>query len=119
MKQILVIFIFLLSAQVLSAQEKAYIKKGNDLYQQHKFNEAEASYRKSLEKKDQNFRAAFNLGDALYKQKKFADAGEQFNKIAANTNDKKVLANAYHNLGNSMLANKKLEESIEAYKKSL
>ena len=121
MKQLLIILLFLLQGAFLFAQqEKNYIKKGNDLYQQQKYKEAEADYRKSVEKKNQNTEGNFNLGDALFKQKKYVDAGEQFNKIlGSGSNNKNVSAAAYHNLGNSFLENKKLEESIEAYKKSL
>jgi len=120
MKQVFIVILCLLQTSLLLAQqEKKYIKKGNDLYQQQKYQEAEADYRMSVEKKSQNVAGNFNLGDALYKQKKFADAGEQFNKLAAAANNKAVAAGAYHNLGNSLLANKKLEESVEAYKKSL
>ncbi len=101
------------------AQEKGYIKKGNDLYQQQKFRDAEVNYRKSVAKQSQNLEGNFNLGDALYKQKKFIDAGQQFTKIATTANNKAVSAQAYHNLGNSLVENKKLEEGIEAYKKAL
>lgn len=121
MKQLIGILLFLLQGSLLYAQhEKGYIKKGNDLYQQQKYTEAEASYRRSVEKKNQTTEGNFNLGDALYKQKKFADAGKQFNKIAESSgNNKALMAQAYHNLGNTLLSDKKLEESIAAYKKSL
>lgn len=120
MKNLIIVILFLLQSSLLLAQqEKSYIKKGNALYQQQKYQEAEADYRKSVEKKDKNVEGNFNLGDALYKQKKFADAGTQFNKLAGTANNKTLTAAAYHNLGNSLLENKKLEESIEAYKKSL
>jgi Ca-activated chloride channel homolog len=119
MKKLIIILLFLLPGYCLLAQEKSYIHKGNELYQQQKYKEAEADYRKSVEKKDKNIAGNFNLGDALYKQKKFADAGEQFNKLAATANNKALTAAAYHNMGNSLLENKKLEESIDAYKKSL
>lgn len=126
MKQLIITTLFLLQSLLIFAQqEKRYIKKGNDLYQQQKYNDAEANYRKSVEKnpdshRDQDIEGNFNLGDALYKQKKFIDAGQQFTKIAgAANNNKTVAAEAYHNLGNSFLENKKLEESIDAYKKAL
>jgi len=115
----LIVLLFLLSPAVLFAQEKSYIKKGNELYNEKKFKEAEADYRKSVEKKSQNVPANFNLGDALYKQKKYADAGQQFDKLAESQNNKPLAAAAYHNMGNSLLENNKLEESIEAYKKAL
>ena len=120
MKYLIVIILFLLSGTQLFAQDKSLIHKGNELYKQQKYKDAEDNYRKSVEKKSQDITGNFNLGDALYKQKKFADAGEQFNKLASAPNNNKVLAaQAYHNLGNSYLENKKLEESIEAYKKAL
>jgi Ca-activated chloride channel homolog len=120
MKKLLIVILFLTAFSRVFAQEKSYVHKGNELYQQQKYKEAEADYRKSVEKKSANVPGNFNLGDALYKQKKFADAGEQFNKMAESAGNNKLLAaGAYHNLGNSLLENKKLEESIAAYKKAL
>jgi len=121
MKQLTIALLLMLQASVLFAQqEKKYIKKGNDLYQQQNYKDAEKNYRLSLGKKDKTVEGNFNLGDALYKQKRFDDAGKQFDKIAATSGSNKgVMAKAYHNLGNSLLESKKLEESVAAYKKSL
>jgi len=120
MKKIVILILFTLSAPALFAQkEKGDIRKGNQLYQEQKYKEAEESYRNSVAKKDQSVEGNFNLGDALYKQKNFKDAQTQFSRIASSSNDKNVIAKAYHNLGNSLLESKKLEESIDAYKKSL
>jgi predicted Zn-dependent protease len=120
MKQFIILVLLMLQASFLFAQqEKKYIKKGNELYQQQNYKDAEKSYRLSVGKKDKTVEGNFNLGDALYKQKKYAEAGAQFNKIASGSNNKQVLAKAYHNLGNSLLESKKLEESVAAYKKSL
>lgn len=119
MKNLIVFILFLLVCPRLFAQEKSYIKKGNKLYSQKKYKEAETDYRKSLSPKSQNIEGSFNLGDALYKQKKFTDAGDEFNKLAGSAKNKQLTAAAYHNLGNSLFENKKLEQSIEAYKKAL
>jgi len=120
MKQLAIILIFLCSGLTLFAQqERSYVKKGNELYKQKKFKEAAAEYQAAVDKKNQNLEGNFNLGDALYKQKQLDKAGEQFTKIAESNTNKKVVAGAYHNLGNTLLANNKLEESIDAYKKSL
>lgn len=119
MKQLVIIILFLLvGSWAFAQQEKSLVHKGNELYQQKKYTEAEAAYRKAVAKK-KNMEGNFNLGDALYKQKKFGDAGEQFNQLAEGSANKAVAAKAYHNLGNSFLENKKLQESIDAYKKSL
>ncbi|WP_214070719.1 tetratricopeptide repeat protein [Mucilaginibacter sp. dw_454] len=120
MKQLLIIVIFLGSGlQLFAQQERSYVKKGNELYQQKKYKEAEEAYREAVAKKEQNVPGNFNLGDALYKQKQYDKAADQFKKIADAGGDKNVVAHAYHNLGNSMLQNQKLEESVDAYKKSL
>lgn len=116
---IIILYIALQSAVVFGQREKKYIHKGNELYKQGKYAEAEASYRASVEKSKASVAGNFNLGDALYKQKKFENAAQKFTDIAGSSENKQVKAQAYHNLGNSLLEAKKLEESIEAYKKSL
>ena len=120
MKQLVITIWILLQVSGLFAQvEKRYIHNGNKLYQQQKYKEAENDYRKSVEKKNQNVEGNFNLGDALYKQKKYTEAGQQFNQLASTGTNKALAAKAYHNLGNSMLENKKIQEGIDAYKKAL
>lgn len=120
MKQLIIILYIVLQAAVVFGQkEKKYIHKGNELYKQGKYAEAEASYRTSVEKAKASVAGNFNLGDALYKQKKYDNAAQKFTDIASSASNKNVKAQAYHNLGNALLEAKKLEESIEAYKKSL
>jgi Ca-activated chloride channel homolog len=99
--------------------DKKFIRKGNREYDKQKYSESEISYRKAIDKNKSSANAVFNIGDALYKQKKYEDAGKQF---ADNTNmnekqDKK--STALYNLGNSFLMANKFQESIEAYKNSL
>ena len=116
----LIIFLMIAKASVVFAQEeKKFIKKGNEQYKDKNYKEAEQSYRQSVTKTDKTVEGNFNLGDALYKEKKFDEAREQFDKIASASKNKLLMANAYHNIGNSFLEKKKLEESIAAYKKSL
>jgi Ca-activated chloride channel homolog len=98
---------------------KALIREGNKQYKAQKFNESELSYWKSLEKNKSSVKGVFNLGDALYQQKKYDQASARFQSVIAKEKDKEVLAQAYHNLGNALLEEKKLEESIEAYKNAL
>lgn len=116
---VILLIVFLQGSFVFAQKEKRDINKGNQLYLQKKYAEAEASYRKSVEKSQQSVQGNFNLGDALYKQKKFDNAAQKFTELATSSNNKAVKAQAYHNLGNALLESKKLEESIEAYKKAL
>ncbi len=120
MRRLIVLICVLLQGLTLFAQkEKRDIHKGNQLYKQQKYAEAEALYKKSVTKSKESVEGNFNLGDALYKQKKLENAAQKFTEIAGSSTNKSVKAQAYHNLGNSLLESQKLEESIEAYKKSL
>ena len=73
----------------------------------------------ALEKKPDDQKWNFNLGDALYKQMKFGESAEKFKDIADRTADKVEKSRALHNMGNSLLMNNKLDESINAYKEAL
>ncbi|MEO6521321.1 MAG: tetratricopeptide repeat protein [Mucilaginibacter sp.] len=120
MKKYFIVMVLVLSASAIYAQkEKADIRKGNQLYQDKKYKEAEEAYKNGVAKKDQSVEGNFNMGDAQFRQKNFKDAQTQFTKIAETANNKNVAASAYHNLGNSLLQSQKLEESIDAYKKAL
>ncbi|MDQ1267217.1 MAG: Ca-activated chloride channel, partial [Bacteroidota bacterium] len=94
-------------------------RDGNKLFKEKKYNDAEIKYRKSLQKNQDNYKANFNLGDALYKQNQYDKATEQFEGIANQNKDKKARADALHNLGNSYLAAKKYDQAFNAYKESL
>jgi tetratricopeptide (TPR) repeat protein len=120
MKQLIIFLLVMLNVSALFAQNaKSYIRQGNELYHQKKYSEAEIAYRKAAAKKGQTVESSFNLGDALYRQKKFDSAGKNFSAIAASSTHPLLKAGAYHNLGNSLLANKQYAKSIDAYKKAL
>jgi Ca-activated chloride channel family protein len=99
--------------------EKKFIRQGNGQYNDNKFSESEISYRKAIDKNKMSKDAGFNLGDALYKQNKYDEAGKQFLETSASMTDNKKKSASLYNLGNSLLNNKKVQESIEAYKNSL
>ena len=99
--------------------EKKYIREGNKQFETGKYNEAEKNYRKSLEKKPGGIRGQFNLGDAYYKQNKFQEASSQFDQLLSKTSNADTLAQIYHNMGNSLLKEKKYEEAVKSYKNGL
>lgn len=99
--------------------EKTQTRTGNKEYQKENFAEAEASYKKALDHKNNMPEATFNLGDAVYEQKRYEDAQKQFQLSAKTNADPQVKAKAFHNLGNSYLSQKKWEDAIQAYKSAL
>jgi len=110
----------ILTLNVAAQKESGDVRSGNKLYKAQKFTEAEIAYRKGLLKNQNSVEANYNLGNALFKQKKYADALEQYKIIIAlQPKEKERLAAAYHNIGNSLLVDNKIEQSIEAYKLAL
>lgn len=112
---ILIIF----SDPAFSQGEKKFIRQGNSAYGKEKYAGSEVSYRKAIDKNKMSSDAIFNLGDALYKQKKYEDAGKQFIEDADIDRNNLKKSNSFYNLGNSLLQSNKIEESIKAYKNSL
>jgi Cytochrome c biogenesis factor len=121
MKRIItILFLNFVCLCVFSQKESADVRNGNKQYKGDKFTEAEVLYRKGLEKNNKSFEGNFNLGNALFRQEKYSDALEQYEKAAVlSPKDKQRAAAAYYNAGNAMLIDGKIAESIEAYKKSL
>ncbi|WP_010423179.1 tetratricopeptide repeat protein [Anaerophaga thermohalophila] len=108
------------SISSISAQnERRFVRKGHDYYENEKYVESEVEFRKALEKDPESFEARFNLGDALFKQEKIDEALEQFQAIRNNTDDKQKISDVYHNIGNAFFARQEYEKSIEAYKEAL
>jgi tetratricopeptide (TPR) repeat protein len=99
--------------------DKKYIRQGNREFEKNKFPESEIFYRKAIDKNKESADAVFNSGDALYKQKKYEDAGKQFVETHKMNENRAKKSTSLYNLGNSMLMANKLQESIEAYKNSL
>jgi len=95
------------------------IRQGNNAYADSSYTTAEESYRTALAADQNAFNAAFNLADAIYKQENYEEASTLFQGLTEKAESKEEKAMAYHNLGNSLLQEQKLEESIEAYKNAL
>ena len=113
--------IFLLSVASVSAQkaERDYIRKGNRLFNDSVFVDAEVNYRKALEVNPKSTVSMYNLGNTLSQQQKFQDAMEQYVAAGKIEKDKMKLAHIYHNMGVLFQAGKDYAKAVEAYKMSL
>lgn len=115
----LILFLLAVAFTASAQKERKFIREGNGLFDKQDFEKAEVEYRKAMDKKNESFEAAFNLGDALYKQKKYEDALQQFTTMAKEEKNRERLGQLYHNIGNTLMAMQKMDESVEAYKESL
>lgn len=113
--------IFLLSVASVSAQkaERDYIRKGNRLFNDSVFVDAEVNYRKALEVNPKSTVSMYNLGNTLSQQQKFQDAMEQYVAAGKIEKDKMKLAHIYHNMGVLFQAGKDYAKAVDAYKMSL
>ena len=116
---LIIIIINFISISAFTQNKKSYLRNGNKLYNDSSYNDAEMQYRKSLEKDQDYFNATFNLANAVYKQDRYDEASALFNSLSDDENDQNNKAKVYHNLGNTLFKDKKIEDAIIAYKNAL
>ena len=130
MKRIVLFILAIVLSFAASAQkERKFVREGNKLFAEGlkdtakldtiTFGKAEIAYRRALQIKPQDFHWNFNLADAIYKQKKAEEAAVEFERLAEQTDIPMEKSAVLHNLGNSLLQQKKFDPSIDAYKKAL
>ena len=129
MKRSLLIILLVSTFSLLFAQREAPdVRKGNREYQKENYTEAEVNYHRALDKNDESFESYFNLGDALFRQEKYAEAVAQYAKAEQLLKDvddagrNKIdsrLAATYHNMGNAFYAQQQYDKAVGAYQQSL
>lgn len=92
---------------------------GNERFLQGKYSEAVPFYQQILQKNNKNFDAWYNLGAAYYKSDKADEALATYDAVIKSSTDPKLVQKAWYNKGVVLTHQKKLLESIEAYKKAL
>ncbi len=113
----------LAAASGVSAQhmpERSLVRKGNRQYDKGNYEQSIERYTRALEAAPQNFEAAYDLGNALYKAERFDKAEQTMRAAAADTlrtDDER--AEAFYNLGNAQFKQEKYREALESYKQSL
>ncbi len=104
---------------LLAQKENGAISKGNEAYKQQQYEQAANAYKRALEHSPKNTTASFNLGNTLFRDKKPEEAEKYFDETITNSDNKKMEGDAWYNKGVSFTNQKKLLESIEAYKNAL
>lgn len=99
--------------------DRSNIREGNRLFRSGKHADSEVSYRKAMEKNPRNPQAAYNLGNALFAQKKDSAAVVAYQSGVQLETSAKRKAMGYHNMGVVCQSHKMFSEAIEAYKNAL
>ena len=136
-KMFAVVLLLMVSAVSSYAQvDKKEIRKGNRLFKEGNYKEAEVEYRKALIKDSLSLAGNYNLANVMMQQEDAANAeliygklGDTISKLpqevdwknnSVKVERKNTLApDYYHNLGNSFLAQKRYQEAVDAYKNAL
>ena len=98
------LFVLLLMTNTLLAQSThEYLLSGTDAYQSGDFEGSETAFRAAEATDNTAAKVYYNLGNALFRQKKYDQAALQFDKVAASSSDNKLVAQAFYNKGNTQL----------------
>lgn len=115
------ISLFFLGLIAIKAQESlnTLIFRGNRSFDKQKYGEATSTFSEAVKKNEKDFGAHYNLGNSLYKIKKYDEAIAEYQKAQKNTNNKDEKAASYYNEGNAHLQNGDGEKAVNAYKNAL
>ncbi|HMU44720.1 MAG TPA: tetratricopeptide repeat protein [Chitinophagaceae bacterium] len=114
---ILILLIFVLPGFSQSGNE--IINRGNNFFRSNEYDKAAEQYEKALKIDPSDLNAKFNLAAAYYRLDKKEDASKLFTEVATDAGDAELRSKAWYNNGVILSKEKKLEESIEAYKNAL
>ena len=96
------------------------IRFGNRAYQRGDFEQSATNFDRALERNPQSFAAAFNLGNALYREERFDEAAQVFGSLAHESGEMpERIAESHYNAGNALVGQQLLREALEEYKNSL
>ncbi|MDR1876590.1 MAG: tetratricopeptide repeat protein [Flavobacteriaceae bacterium] len=116
------LILFLFSVNFLPAQDnkaRKYLIEGNKNYLAASYDEAAANYLRAVQEGEDSYKSNFNLGNAMYKLKKYDDALSQYEKSVKLATDNIDRSNAYFNIGDSYYQKKEYARAAEAFKKVL
>ena len=103
------------SAQSTSAR----IRSGNRYYKKKQIDQSIQQYQSAVQQTPNDPAANYNLGNAQFRKNQFDEAARSYDATIQHSPDKKVQENGYYNKGVAMIKQKKLQESIDAWKKAL
>ncbi|WP_027385863.1 tetratricopeptide repeat protein [Chryseobacterium gregarium] len=98
---------------------RTLVYEGNEKFNGKDYDGASAKYMQAIKSNDKDFTAHYNLGNALYKSKKYEEAKAEFEKAQRFSQTLSDKSAALHNLGNAYMQMKQPEKAAQFYKQSL
>jgi len=100
-------------------ESKNYTWNANKALSEDDFVNAEANYRKAIDKSSENAAAPYNLGNAYYAKETYSEAFSRFKQAGELATTKEEKHKAYHNMGNVFMKEKQYDKAVEGYKQAL
>jgi Ca-activated chloride channel family protein len=98
---------------------KTLVYEGNQKFNGKDYDGASSRYMEAVKSNEKEFTAHYNLGNALYKSKKYEEAKAEFDKAQNLSQTIPDKAAALHNLGNTYMQMNQPEKAADYYKQSL
>ena len=108
---------FLLTGFLETSQDA--VKKGNEHFQNKRYQSALESYRKVQVKNPDAPEVLYDLGTALYKVDSFQESAQDLEAATKKARDPQLKARSFYNTGNVQYRLGNFEEAIDSYKKAL
>lgn len=121
MKNTIYLTIFFCSNIQISFAQTAHkhLREADASYQHGDFKTSEEKYKKADEIQPTE-RTRYNLGNAMYRQKRLEEATKQYESVIKQPNaTTEMRAKALHNLGNIQFEKKDYSKAIESYRNAL
>ena len=125
-KYLTLILLLLVGVTAFGQVDKKDVRRGNRQFAKAKYGDADISFRKGLNADSTSVTAAYDLGNNLYRQGNFAEAGKSYQQamrhISGTRNIKKQNAqgfDTYFNIGDAALQLKQYRAAMEAFAQAL
>ena len=126
MRKFLILIALLASVTGFAQVDKKDVRRGNRQFAKEKYGDADISYRKALNADSTSVRAAYDLGNNLYRQGDFQNAGKYYGQalrhVSEVPNRKKqseLAFDTYFNAGDAALQQKQYRAAMEAFVQAL
>ena len=119
MKNVLLILLSFVSVQMFAQKPVTQIVQGNKQYNTRNYAQAEALYRSAFSQDDKSTFAAYDKGNAIYRQYQTNESIGSYQQALKSAKTKDEKHRIFHNLGNAYMKQKNYGAAVEAYKNAL
>jgi tetratricopeptide (TPR) repeat protein len=126
MRKFLTILFLLLSVSAFAQVDKKDVRRGNRQFAKAKYGDADISYRKGLNADSTSVVASYDLGNNLYRQGNYAEAGKFYQQALRHIPETRSMKkrnaqgfDTFFNLGDAALQQKQYRAAMEAFVQAL